>query len=185
VAAGVPVNTQATTSDAAHSQPDTGPDEAVREQALRWLARREYARGELQRRLRAKGYPGDSIDDCLDALEQAGLQSDRRFTEEYIRMRHRRGYGPLRITAELGERGIARRLIDEQLGAYTEQRAEQGAEQAAEPWAEQATHALQKRYPEPPPDLRERIRRERFLRNRGFSTDQVKTAMCNYSPQCQ
>jgi len=145
--------------------------EVVREQALRWLARREYARGELQRRLRSKGYPGDTIDACLDALEQAGLQSDLRFTEEYVRMRHRRGYGPIRIIAELGERGIARTLIEEQIDTD------------AEHWRDLADQALRKRYPEPPPDLRERVRRERFLRNRGFSTDQVKTAMCNYSPQ--
>jgi regulatory protein len=147
------------------------------------LARREYARGELQRRLRSKGYPDDAIDDCLDALEQAGLQSDVRFTEEYIRMRHRRGYGPLRITAELGERGIARRLIDEQLNAFIEPSVEPSVKHAADHWSEQAGQALYKRYPEPPPDLRERVRRERFLRNRGFSADQVKAAMRNYSPQ--
>ena len=172
MAAGIPVNTQPTTTEAAPPPQETATGEAireaVREQALRWLDRREYAHGELQRRLRSKGYPGDTIDDCLDALEQAGLQSDRRFTEEYIRMRHRRGYGPLRITAELGERGITRGLIDELLDAD------------AGHWRQQADHALQKRYPEPPPDLRERARRERFLRNRGFSTDQVRAAMRHY-----
>jgi regulatory protein len=102
-------------------------------------------------------------------------------------MRHRRGYGPLRITAELGDRGISRRLIDEQLNAFIKPSIEPSVappvKHAADHWSEQAGQALYKRYPEPPPDLHERVRRERFLRNRGFSADQVKAAMRNYSPQ--
>ena len=141
---------------------------ATLEQALRWLARREYARAELQRRLRAKGHQADHIDTALQRLQDNGLQSDERFTESFIRSRRQRGYGPLRIRAELHERGVDKLMISDMLDPDDDQ------------WHHQATDALLKRFPEPPTDIRERARRERFLRYRGFVQQQVSRAMSRY-----
>lgn len=135
---------------------------------MRWLARREYARAELQRRLHGKGYSDAAIEATLARLLELDLQSDQRFTESYIRARSVRGYGPLRIRAELGERGIGRNMIAAMLDLNDEH------------WQQLATDALMKRYPEPPADRRERARREQFLRYRGFLQQQVSRAMAAY-----
>ena len=138
---------------------------------MRWLARREYAHVELQRRLLGKGYSNATIDATLERLRELDLQSDERFTESYIRARATRGYGPLRIRAELGERGVSRELIAAMLDLNDQQ------------WQQRATDALLKRYPDAPPDHRERTRRERFLRYRGFVQQHVTAAMNQYPSQ--
>ena len=157
----------------------------VRDQAMRWLARREYGQRELSRRLCAKGFDPAEVDGVVQTLTEEGSQSDPRFVEEYIRARGRRGFGPDRIAAELGERGIDRELIASRLDRDDAQ------------WDQQAVVVLRKRFPpaEPPAepmadsaadsqadycaDARERQRRERFLRYRGFSPAQVRRAMRN------
>ncbi len=53
----------------------------------------------------------------LDGLEEKRYLSDERFVEEYLKSRKRKGYGPLRITAELQERGISKELIARYLEA--------------------------------------------------------------------
>ena len=159
----------------------------VRDQAMRWLVRREYGQRELSRRLCAKGFDPAEVDSVVQTLTEEGSQSDQRFVEEYIRARVKRGFGPDRIAAELGERGIDRDLIASRL------------DRDATEWEQQAVVVLRKRFPpaepmtEPPAepipdspadslanygaDARERQRRERFLRYRGFSPAQVRRAM--------
>ena len=143
------------------------PDEPTlaMDQALRWLTRREYARRELRRRLRSKGYTANAVDLTMDKLEQNGLQSDQRFCEDYIRSRERRGYGPLRLAAELGERGINREQIGDKLDPDDQR------------WCEQAATTLRKRFPNPAQTVQERAQQQRFLHNRGFTAGQVRRAM--------
>jgi len=143
--------------------------DAINDQALRWLARREYGRHELQRRLRGKGYDDDAIEHILEQLQRNGLQSDQRYTESYIRSRSGRGFGPLRIRAELGERGISSDLITTMLDPN------------APEWQRQACNALGKRFADAPTDLRQRAQRERFLRYRGFDHGQIAQAMAEYA----
>jgi regulatory protein len=94
--------------------------EAVRKQALNMLARREHSGAELRAKLAAKGFPSDIIDDALSDLNRSGWQSDERFVEAFIRVRGERGYGPVRIRAELRERGIDDELIAMHLDARAE-----------------------------------------------------------------
>ena len=148
--------------------PDDDELQATKQQAMRWLARREYARVELQRRLHGKGYSEAAVDATLERLLELDLQSDQRFTESYIRARTVRGYGPLRIRAELGERGVSRDMIATILDLNDDH------------WQQLATDALMKRHPVAPTDSAERARRERFLRYRGFVQQQVSRAMAQY-----
>jgi regulatory protein len=82
--------------------------------AVRLLARREHSQAELRRKLtlRLTGADPEALDDVLAQLAQEGLQSDRRFAEAYVAYRTEQGFGPLRIEAELRERGISAALID-------------------------------------------------------------------------
>jgi len=82
---------------------------------MRLLANREHSRLELCRKLQTKFADLSEIDLVLNNLEERGYLSDERFVELYLEMRKRKGYGPLRIQAELRERGIGRDLISRYL----------------------------------------------------------------------
>jgi regulatory protein len=79
---------------------------SINEVVLAYLSRREYSRFELERRLSAKHYTSVDIATCLDAMQAKGYLSDSRYTQSYIRHRSLAGVGPLRICAELRQRGI-------------------------------------------------------------------------------
>lgn len=57
----------------------------------------------------------------LDRLQQAGQQSDERFTESFIESRIHKGQGPIRIRQELKTRGIDTVLIEGYLEIYQEE----------------------------------------------------------------
>ncbi|MBS8268709.1 regulatory protein RecX [Halomonas litopenaei] len=141
-----------------------------REHAIDLLARREYGREELRGRLLVKGHVLEDIEQALEALAEQGLQSDRRFAESFLRGRLMRGQGPVKMLAELGQRGVDRALAREAL-------AELEHEESVD-WYRLASEALERRFGrELPADPRERARRERFLAGRGFDFDQVREAI--------
>lgn len=84
----------------------------VREAALRLLSRREHSVRELRFKLTGKGWPEAEADRAIEELAAAGLQSDRRFADSFVRQRAGRHYGPRRILAELDQRGIAAGLAN-------------------------------------------------------------------------
>lgn len=130
------------------------------------LARREYARRELGRRLKAKGMPADLIEQVLDDLVAENLQSDARFAESFVSARSGRGQGPVRIRMELEQRGVASGLIENAL------------DEAGVDWGELATEVRRKRFgPELPGDFRERARQSRFLQYRGFEAGHLARAL--------
>jgi regulatory protein len=134
--------------------------------ALGLLARREHARGELEFKLASGGVEADAIRRVLDALEARGLLSEERFAEQFVRSRRNRGQGPRRIREELRRRGIGDAAATEALG------------QDDEYWSEQASQARFKRFGEAAPaDYREWARQARFLERRGFTTEQIRSAL--------
>ncbi|WP_191225036.1 regulatory protein RecX [Billgrantia desiderata] len=140
-----------------------------RDDAIRLLARREYARAELAQRLAARAHSAEAIAACLDTLVDEGLQSDTRFVESFVRSRIARGQGPLKVRAELERRGVERALIAAALAE---------AEREGEvDWFELAAATLARRYSQPDGTPRERARRERFLASRGFEFEHVRYAL--------
>lgn len=140
-----------------------------RDDAIRLLARREYARAELAQRLAARAHSAEAIAACLDTLVDEGLQSDTRFVESFVRSRIARGQGPLKVRAELERRGVERALIAAALAE---------AEREGEvDWFELAAATLARRYSQPDSTPRERARRERFLASRGFEFEHVRYAL--------
>lgn len=134
----------------------------VRQAAIALLARREHSRRELAHKLRQRGAGGELIAEALDALAAEGLQSDDRFTESFITARRARGFGALRIRAELRERGIDTDLIERHM------------HEMADP-LEQVEEVRRKRFgPELPTDFKEQARQSRFLQYRGFSAEQIR-----------
>ena len=102
----------------------------------------------------------------LDALEARGFLSNERFTEQYVDSRLDRGQGPLRIREELRRRGVD--------GAA----AKEATERDDGFWFEQASRARRKRFGETmPADYREWVRQARFLQRRGFTAEQIRSAL--------
>ncbi|HEX5757062.1 MAG TPA: regulatory protein RecX [Arenimonas sp.] len=87
------------------------------QQAIGLLARREYSRKALQRKLDARGADPESTGQALDRLAEQGWQSDTRFAEAFARTRALAGYGPLRIRAELAQQAVPDAQIDSALEA--------------------------------------------------------------------
>ena len=138
----------------------------MRAAALALLAGRDFARRELEGRLRRRGFPAGLVATVVDALVAERLLSDSRFVEQFIRQHAGRGHGPVRIRAGLRERGVADDEIDAALGA------------AGENWVAGAREARRRRFGmSPPGDYRERARQARFLQYRGFSAEQIRAAL--------
>jgi regulatory protein len=141
-------------------------ERTVRTAALALLAGRDFGRAELSSRLARRGYPPDVVATAVERLVSERLLSETRFVEQFVRQHAGRGHGPARIRAELRERGVAAEEI------------EAGLEAAAEDWAAIAREARRRRFGlSPPGDYRERARQARFLQYRGFSADQIRTAL--------
>ena len=130
---------------------------------MRLLASREHSRAELRRKLCAKSYNGEIVDQVLDDLIRQHLLSDERFTEQYLSSRQRRGFGPVRIKGELRERGVKAELISSYLNVQDES------------WIETLRLTHDKKFGvESPSDIKEKARRVRFLEYRGFTGEQIK-----------
>jgi regulatory protein len=135
--------------------------------ALRRLARREYSRAELTRKLSAD-FVQDAVPvaQVLDELAAAGAQSDARVAESQVASGVRRGHGPLRICRELAERGIDTDLVQHALAA------------AAVDWPALAAQVCARKFGDnPADDWSERARRARFLQYRGFGADAIEAAL--------
>jgi regulatory protein len=149
----------------------SGPDPVdtqreVRIAAVRLLARREHTKDELRRKLKRRGHPEACIESVVAALDDASYVSDTRFAEGFVRIRAERGQGPLRIRAELRERGVADALADEVLT------------ETCDYWLARARAARRKRFgDEAPKDRGEWNRQARFLAQRGYPSDLIFRAL--------
>lgn len=134
----------------------------IEREALRLLALREHGRGELRRKLCARGYAEADVERIIEDLAERGLVSDRRTVEVYVAERVRKGFGPLRIRQELRHRGLADELIESGLGRSTRE------------WWEAMSAAHDKRFgPAPAANRKTRAQRARFLEYRGFPAELI------------
>jgi regulatory protein len=109
-----------------------------------------------------RGYGETSIQTVVEALGKEGLQSDSRYTENYIHNRIEKGYGPVRIVHELREKGVD----DELIALYL-------AEQRPD-WLQLAGQVRIKRFGRKlPQDFKEQAKQSRFLQQRGFRGEDI------------
>lgn len=132
----------------------------LRARALSCLARREYSRQELRRKLAPYTEDAGPLDALLDELQTRGWLSEERFVEQMLHAR-RGKYGMHRIAHELREKGVAEALIEEALPQIKETE----LEAARAVWA--------KKFGGLPRDAKERARQMRFLQSRGFSPEAI------------
>jgi len=87
---------------------------SLRAQAIRLLARREYARSDLEQRLIAKGAPRSEVGPVLDQLIAQGYLSDARYARA-MAVQKAGGYSRRSIAEGLKSKGIARTDIEQAL----------------------------------------------------------------------
>ena len=128
----------------------------LRAQAIRLLARREYARAELEERLIAKGGAREEVCALLDDLVARGYLSNERYARSVVR-RKASNFSRRRISAELKMSGVGSAEIAAAL-------AEAGDD-------DDATLAAlwERRFGDLPANDREKARQVRYLQARGFS----------------
>ena len=144
---------------------DSDDEHAAREQSIRLLARREHSIRELAQKLRRKGWEAGVIDPVIAELLQEGLLSEQRFTEQFVRNRLESGYGPLRIRADLMERGIGPDLATMHLDLPEEE------------WIARCAFVWRRRFGAAPANQRDRAKQSRFLAGRGFSGTHVRRVL--------
>jgi len=82
---------------------------------VRLLAMREHSVKEITNKLFDKSEASDTIYAVVDELLEKKYLSDERFAESYIRARGNRGFGPVKIKAELKQKGVSSSLIQDYL----------------------------------------------------------------------
>jgi len=138
----------------------------ARKKAMDYLARREHGRSELFNKLTRFGFEADVADDAVARLVEDGLQSDVRFAEAFVRSRINQGKGPLRIRADLREKGVNDGVTED------------GIREAAEDWYALAVEVRLKKFgADRPAEFKEKARQMRFLQSRGFEQDQIQAAV--------
>jgi regulatory protein len=138
--------------------------------ALHQHTRPEQSQHQLHPKLLTKGYAESDIQLTLTALTKEGLLSNTRFIESYLHHRRQKGYGPLRIQAELATRGISEDMIEHHLDI------------ADNAWLAHARQVWQKRFKGASPrDFKARAQQMRFLQYRGFTSTQINHIIHNIS----
>ena len=87
----------------------------IRNKMLSFLARREHSAEELRRKLKQSSSISKTADfsnlleRCLQEMQEKGFQSDDRFVRQYVESKlANKSHGPIKILAELFNRGIPR-----------------------------------------------------------------------------
>ena len=138
----------------------------MRATAMNLLARREHSTQELRDKLLTRGFEDDEIVPALQTLSREGLLSDERFTESFIHSRMERGSGPVKIRAELRQRGVADEIITNWL------------DERDRVWLERAESVRCKKFGSAlPVDYKEKARQARFLQYRGFSAEHTRQVL--------
>jgi regulatory protein len=137
----------------------------IRSVALALQTYREHGARELEAKLTRKGYNSLTAAQVIEDLRQAGLVSDRRFADAFVRGHASKGHGPIRIRHELRELGVPTEMIESSIK-------EEGID-----WFELAAQVRERKFGQrTPPSYAVRAKQMRFLQYRGFSTDQIRAA---------
>jgi len=137
--------------------------EPLRAKALRYLARREYSRDELRRKLAPMTEREAELKTLLDDLAARDMLSDVRYAESRVNTRIVR-YGSLRLEQELRQAGVDAETIAAALPNPAEETRHCRAVR------EKKFGAL----PVSPPEI---ARQLNFLRYRGFSPEAIRQAL--------
>ena len=139
----------------------------------KYLSIREHSKLELQNKLSQKGHDLSDIRDCIDEFSSKNIQSDIRFTEEFIRSRLKKNKGPQLILSELITRGISDNIIHKKISEISYQE-----------WCKAAFLALNKKLNGSSVSIEDKDKIYSFLISRGFDHKMIKYAMDEQKDEC-
>lgn len=135
---------------------------SLKGRALRLLARREYSRAELERKLAAFEEVPGTLAQALDALQAKDFINEQRVVDSVVHRRAPR-LGAGRVRQELERKGLDREAVASAVAAL----ASTELARARDVW--------QKKFGSTAPvDAADRARQMRFLASRGFSGEVVR-----------
>ena len=133
--------------------------------AVTLLARRDFCSSELAARLSSQGFDQQAIGSAVQELRDRHYLDDVRYARQFVTVHAERGHGPVRIRHDLVALGVGERQIDSALDERTD-------------WATRAQTLRARRFgAEPPHVWAEKARQARFLKYRGFSDDDIRSAL--------
>lgn len=136
------------------------PTLSLKGRALAALARREYSRLELRRKLAPHAESAEGLDRLLDDLEHARLLSAERFAESLVHRRADR-FGAARVAQELRSHALPPDLVAQEV------------RQLRESEYERARSVWLRKFGNLPANRTERLKQMRFLAARGFAADVI------------
>ena len=149
---------------------ETGSDDEIqsikrliRQSITRYLAQREHGFKEIISKLTQKGFSESLSKEVLENFRDRDWQSDIRFAEMLIKRRIDRGYGSQYIIAECRSKGIGSGLVQQIL------------ESMEIDWYALAAEAATRKFGDiQPKDIKEQMKRQKYLSNRGFNVDEIR-----------
>ena len=137
--------------------------------AIYSLAMREHSRQELKLKLKKKFAKEVDLNKLLDELESSDYLSDQRFSESFIRSCVLRGHGKIKILNNLRQRGVSTSLANISM------------QQADTDWYALARQIREKKFGKDiPEDYKDKAKQMRFLKGRGFNSEEIKKALKLY-----
>ena len=134
--------------------------------AMNLLQKKNFAEGELVKKLSEGGYPEEIVDTAVSYVKSYGYIDDVRYASDYIRYHSSQGRGKNRIRMELMQKGVSDADIEK---AWIETEALGLIEDSAE-----AIHKLlEKKHYSPDMDPADRNRIAAFLMRRGYSPEDI------------
>jgi len=102
---------------------------------LRLLGQRQHFRGDLRRKLLAKGYEAEEVDEALARCASEGYLDDAATARAFVAERQgRRGLGRARVAAELRRHGATGEAVDAALSEVSDEDERVRAAAAAARW---------------------------------------------------
>ena len=92
-------------------------DDKIHDRALRLLGARQRTCKEMRDRLTRAGFEAEATDAEVARLLAARLLDDEQFAREFVRHSGAKGAGTRLIRSQLLQKGVARDLVDDALGA--------------------------------------------------------------------
>lgn len=137
---------------------------SLKGRALRLLSGREYARLELERKLKPFEEVPGSLAGVLDDLQARGFISEQRVVESLLNRRAAK-LGAARVKQELLALGVDAQHIDQAVAGLRE------TELA------RARKVWQKKFAAPAADAKARAQQARFMAARGFTGDTIRRVL--------
>jgi len=134
------------------------------------LSRQDYSQYKITQKLEKREHSPEEIAQVLDYCQQHHYIDDLRYAQVKIRSGLYKGHGWYRIEQGLKQEKIPQETIDEALYRYEQ-------EEGTINWCTLAKEVVQRKYKTPMDSPKEKARRARFLQSRGFSFEQINSAL--------